>query len=178
MVESECGINISYFHNGQIDKIEGIWEPTESERNAAWDMYVELVTRIPVAYIRPREKTLRLELASLYKLFDITREILRKYGPSVARPRCEGQISFGYLAVRILDLILRPFMVKWYPLLLDYDSTRIKTESAHEHEMKWERYDELVRALNEVRDVLIRYTNVLARASEVPSMMLEDAIKP
>ncbi len=177
MNESDHGIAISYLHDDQTDKIEGIWLPTENERNAAWDMYVELITRIPVAYIRPGERTLRLEMSSLYKLFDITREILRKYGPSVARPRCEGQLSFGYLAVRVLDMILRPFMVKWYPLLLDYDSTRKKTESAHDHEMKWERYDELVRALREVRDALIQYANVLARASEVSSMILEDVCR-
>jgi len=40
--------------------------------------------------------------------------------------------------------------------------------------MKWEKYDELVTALKEVRDALIEYANVLARASEVSSMILED----
>jgi len=177
MAEFDHRVSISYLHDGLIEKIEGTWEPTESERNAAWDMYVELVTRIPVAYLKPSERTLRLEMSSLYKLFDITREILRKYGPSVARPRSEGQLSFGYLAVKVLETILRPFMVRWYPLLIDYDSTRLKNEPAQEHEKKWERYEELKNAINEVRDALIQYANVLAKASELPMMILEDCIQ-
>jgi hypothetical protein len=155
--------------------IEGIWEPTECERNAAWDMYVELVTRIPIAQVKPGESSLQVCLNSLYKLFGATREILRKYGPFVARPRSEGQISFGYLSVKVLDIILRPFLVKWYPLLIDYESTRKSSVSAREHERKWARYEELKKGLNDVRDALLQYAQLLARASEVPSLIFNEA---
>jgi hypothetical protein len=175
MIESCHEVSISYSHDGLVEMIEGIWEPTECERNAAWDMYVELVTRIPIAQVKPGESSLQVCLNSLYKLFGATREILRKYGPFVARPRSEGQISFGYLSVKILDIILRPFLVKWYPLLIDYESTRKSSVSAREHERKWARYEELKKGLNDVRDALLQYAQLLARASEVPSLIFNEA---
>lgn len=174
VIESIHEVSIPYSHDGRLDVIEGTWEPTECERNAAWDMYVELVTRIPIAQVKPGESSLQVCLTSLYKLFDSTREILRKYGPSVARPRTEGQVSFGYLSVKVLDIILRPFLVKWYPMLIDYESSRKSSESSREHEKKWAKYDELNRGLVEVRDALIHYATLLARASEVPSLIFEE----
>jgi len=59
-------------------------------------MYVELVTRISVAELRHGEGLLHEALSSLYSLFDTTREILREYGPSIARPKGKDNISFGY----------------------------------------------------------------------------------
>ncbi len=174
MIESMHEVSIAYSHGGLLDTIEGIWEPTECERNAAWDMYVELATRIPIAQVKPGESSLQVCLSSLYKLFEATREILQKYGPSVARPRSEGQISFGYLSVRVLDIILRPFLVEWYPQLIDYESTREGNESAREHEKKWARYGELKRSLSEVREALLQYAQLLARASEVPSLIFDE----
>ncbi len=174
MIESCHEVSITYSHDGLVETIEGIWEPTECERNAAWDMYVELVTRIPIAQVKPGESSLQVCLNSLYKLFGATREILRKYGPFVARPRSEGQISFGYLSVKVLDIILRPFLVKWYPLLVDYESTRKSSISAREHERKWARYEELKKGLDDVREALLQYAQLLARASEVPLLIFNE----
>jgi hypothetical protein len=174
MIESCHEVLITYSHDSLVETIEGIWEPTECERNAAWDMYVELVTRIPIAQVKPGESSLQVCLNSLYKLFGATREILRKYGPFVARPRSEGQISFGYLSVKVLDIILRPFLVKWYPLLIDYESTRKSSVSAREHERKWARYEELKKGLDDVRAALLQYAQLLARASEVPSLIFNE----
>jgi len=53
MIESVHNVSISYSHDGLTEKIEGIWYPTEDERKAAWEMYVEIATRIPVAYVKP-----------------------------------------------------------------------------------------------------------------------------
>ncbi len=113
-----------------IGGIEGSWKPNEDERKAAWEMYVELVTRISVAELQPDEGMLRETLASLHTLFGTTRQILRSYGPAVAGTQFEdaegplvlGQrgVSFGYLAVAILNAVLRPVLAKWHPLLLDY----------------------------------------------------------
>src|ERR671939_642463 len=99
-----------------IGDVEGTWEPDESERRAAWEMYVELVTRISVVELQPGEGVLGEALSSLYTLFGSTRDILRKYGPSVAEPKGKGNLSFGYLAVAILNGALRPVLAKWHPL--------------------------------------------------------------
>jgi hypothetical protein len=60
--------------------------------------------------------------------------------------------------------------VEWYPLLVDYESTRKGSGSAREHERKWARYDELKKGLTEVREALLQYAQ-FGRA-QVPSLML------
>jgi hypothetical protein len=80
-------------------KVSGVWEPESAERDAAWELYVELVTRVAVVPLGPGEGVLREALGSLYSLFGSTRDILRRGGPAVARPAPEGRLRFGYLAV-------------------------------------------------------------------------------
>jgi hypothetical protein len=60
-----------------IGEISGTWEPDEVERRAAWELYVELVTRVAVVQLGPAEGLLREALSSLREVFGITREILR-----------------------------------------------------------------------------------------------------
>ena len=157
-----------------IGGVEGTWEPDESEEKAAWEMYVELITRISVAELKPTEGLLREAFSSLYTLFDTTRKILRKYGPSVAQPKGKGKLSFGYLAVVILNTVLRPVLAKWHPLLLDYESTKESSVSSLEHERQWDKNVELRRILDDVRVVLINYANLLAQVVDVPSLIIEE----
>ena len=149
-----------------IGGIEGTWEPEESEENAAWEMYVELVTRIAVTKLKSEEGLLREALSSLHTLFETTRSILRKYGPSVARPKGKGDVSFGYLAVIILNTVLRPVLAKWHPLLLAH-------ENSIGAEKLWEQHDKLREELNEVRTILITYADLLAKVAGVPSLVVD-----
>ncbi len=162
-------LNFPFFGVG----IEGTWEPDESERKAAWEMYIELVTRISVAELNPDEGLLREALSSLYSLFDTTRSILRTYGPTVAQAKGEGTLSFGYLAVAILNRVLRPILVKWHPLLLDYESTKTSSISATIHERQWEKNEELRQVLNDARQVLTEYAELLAEVAGVPSLVAQ-----
>lgn len=156
-----------------IGSLGGTWEPDDSEQRAAWEMYVELVTRISIAELKPNEGSLREALSSLHTLFDTTRKILRKYGPGVAQPKGESSWSFGYLAVIILNGVLRPVLSKWHPILLDYESTKESSVSRIEHEQKWDKNDEFRQALNDVRSGLIEYANLLADVSSVPSLIID-----
>ncbi|MCX5559308.1 hypothetical protein [Streptomyces sp. NBC_00038] len=36
-------------------EVSGYWEPNNEERRAAWELYVELVTRVPVVPLREDE---------------------------------------------------------------------------------------------------------------------------
>ena len=157
-----------------IGGVEGTWEPDERERNASWEMYVELVTRISVTELKPGEGLLREALSSIYSLFSTTREILRQYGPSVAQPKGDGKLSFGYLAVTILNVALRPVLAKWHPLLLDYESTKEPSISPVNHESTWDRSGELRQALNDVRSVLIEFADYLAQVANVPSLIISE----
>jgi hypothetical protein len=155
-----------------VGGIEGTWEPNEAERKAAWEMYVELITRISVAELLPDEGLLREALSSLYTIFDTTRKILREYGPDVAQAKGDDEVSFGYLAVAILNTVLRPVLSKWHPLLLDYENTRDRAVAPAEHEQQWDKYDELRQVLNDVRQVLTEYAALLAEVAGVPSLII------
>lgn len=157
-----------------IGAVEGTWEPDESERNASWEMYVELVTRISVTELQPGEGLLREALSSIYSLFHTTRGILRQYGPSVAQPKGGGKLSFGYLAVTILNVALRPVLAKWHPLLLDYESTKEASLSPVIHEGNWDKAGELRQVLNDVRRVLIEFADYLAQVADVPSLIVSE----
>jgi hypothetical protein len=82
-----------------VGEISGSWEPDDAEQQAAWELYVELVTRIAVVPLHPGQGLLREALDSLYSLFPTTRDILRRHGPRVApaagEPRLSGGVSSG-----------------------------------------------------------------------------------
>jgi hypothetical protein len=156
-----------------IGSVEGTWEPDENERNAAWDLYVEIITRISIVELQPDEGFLKEALSSLYSIFETTRDILKKYGASVARAKGESYISFGYLAVVILNTVLRPVLAKWHPLLLDYEDRKQENVSAKEHERNWEKHEELRQVLNDVRLILIEYAKLLAQVADVPLLIIE-----
>jgi len=147
--------------------IEGNWQPDERERDAAWEMFVELITRAAVIELRAGEGLMGEALTSLYALFDITRGILRKYGPDVAKPKRESDLSFGYLSVTVLNGVLRPLLAKWHPLLLDYESQRGSDVSALEHERAWRHADELRGELERAREALSEYADVLAEVAGI-----------
>ena len=155
-----------------LGKVSGKWQPDENERDAAWEMYVELVTRISVAELGPEEGLLREALSSLYALFNITRGILRAHGPVVAQPKGQGKFSFGYLAVAVLNAVLRPLLAHWHPLLLDYESHKPADASAVEWEKRWDKNGELRRALASARGSLIAFADLLAAVASVPSLII------
>lgn len=166
--QAKLGIHLGIF------KLEGTWTPDESERNAAWEMYVELVTRVSIVQLKPDEGLLREALASLYSLFESTRRILRSYGPNVAMRKEGSDISFGQLAVAVLNDVLRPVLAKWHPLLMDYENTRQSSVSRVEHERQWEHTAELRQTLEETRLVLIEYADLLADVCGVAPLIAED----
>jgi hypothetical protein len=156
-----------------IGKISGDWEPDQKEREAAWELYVELITRVSVVNLGPDEGLLRESLSSLYSLFSTTREILRKRGPAVAKPKSEDGLSFGLLAVTVLNTVLRPLLSKWHPLLEDYEATKPSGTSTVDFERKWEKAAELRGALEGARVKLVEFAAILADVAGVPSLLLQ-----
>lgn len=156
-----------------LGDMNGTWEPDEAEQKAAWEMYVELVTRISLVELQPGEGVLHEALSSLYTLFDTTRKILRAYGPDVARPKGNSDYSFGYLSLAILNFVLRPTLARWHPKLLHYESTQTSAISSVLYEHQWEDSDILRRELNDVRHLLLRYADLLAQIAHVPPLVLD-----
>jgi hypothetical protein len=147
--------------------MSGTWEPDEQERMAAWEMYVELITRTSIEPQAVGEGSLREALSSLYSLFGTTREILRKYGPAVATPKKGGDLSFGLIAVTVLNKVLRPLLTHWHPELADYESLRPGGVSPIAHEQAWPKAAEFRAALDEVRSTLRTYAGYLAEVAGV-----------
>jgi hypothetical protein len=105
-------------------KLAGKWVPDIGERDAAWELYVELVSRVATVPLAPTEGSTREALSSLYSLFETTRGVLRKYGPAVARSTRSGEICFGFVAVWVLNAAVRPLLANWHRELLDWEERR------------------------------------------------------
>jgi hypothetical protein len=149
--------------------VEQNWEPSDEERRAAWELYVELATRVATIPLETDAGLLREALTSLYALFGITREILRRYGPQVAQPKREGAASFGTLAVTILNEALRPLLSKWHPRLQDHEDQRPPDITRVDWERQWADFDEFKDELATVRRTIDQYSALLADVAEVPA---------
>jgi hypothetical protein len=145
--------------------ISGTWEPDESEVRAAWELYVEMVTRTPLGGYSRGEGSLREALDSIYSLFDTTRGILRRYGPGVARPKSGHELSFGYFAVSMLNLVLRPLLTEWHSKLRNWER-----DNPHRDESEWEERSDFLNALYEARAQLQQYASLFAEVAEVPEL--------
>ena len=152
-------------------RLSGEWRPDQAERDAAWELYVELVTRIAVAPLDPGRGVLREALTSLYQLFGVTREILRRYGPAVARAPRHGEYRFGYLAVWMLNAALRPFLSTWHPALQDWEAGRPDGSAVVSHEVGWDRATELRDELEALRRLLVQYAEILAVVCDAPELI-------
>ena len=84
------------------------WGPQKADEEAAWDMYVELLTRITTQPLADGHGVERTALQSIHALFPITREILKAHGRD-----CAG---FARIAIIILNQVVRPFTAKWHGL--------------------------------------------------------------
>jgi hypothetical protein len=91
--------------------LEMEWSPQDADRNAAWDLYVELLTRITGQPLADQHGDVKTALDSIHSLFPLTRDILRKHGP--------GCGQFAKVGIPVLNQIIRPFTTKWHRLSLD-----------------------------------------------------------
>jgi hypothetical protein len=166
-VPKKVGVRV----NLGIAELSGEWEPNDVERAAAWELYVELITRISVVPISDDDVLLREALTSLYSIFNTTREVLRKYGPDIAEPKPSGQFNFGYLAVTILNTGIRPLLARWHPALKRWEEQCPPGTSPAAHEHAWPRVDELRADLDKTRQALTDYAAALAIACGVPNLL-------
>lgn len=82
------------------------WAPKDPDRDAAWEMYIELLTRIATQYLQPDHGDEKTALDSIHALFGLTRETLKQRGR-----HCE---EFAKIAIVVLNQIVRPFTAKWH----------------------------------------------------------------
>jgi len=119
--------------------LETEWTPQDADRDAAWDMYVELLTRITTQPLPKNAGDDAAALQSVYDLFSTTRGLLHQHGRKA--------MEFAKLAVLILNRKIRPFTAKWHPV-----QEAGKLEEHHEA---------FRQELTELREVLLTYTRML-----------------
>ncbi len=139
------------------------WVADPTQRQAAWSLYVELVTRIAVQPLETDQGLVREAMNSLYSLFGTTREILKAAGPNVGA----SKKSVGGIAILVLNNALRPFLAKWHPLLQAWEARRPAGVSPKEHEVNWPEERPLREELAALRDGLEQYANALAKIAGV-----------
>ena len=81
-------------------------DPIANDRKAAWDLYIQMVTRITTQPLDPEHGDEKTALDSVYSLFQTTREILIAQGPDC--------VEFAHIAIVILNQEVRPFTAKWH----------------------------------------------------------------
>jgi hypothetical protein len=91
--------------------LEMEWQPNDPDRNAAWDLYIELLTRITTQPLPAGHGDEETALKSVHSLFPTTREIIRHHG--------SGCNEFTKIAIVVLNQIVRPFTAKWHRLSRD-----------------------------------------------------------
>lgn len=82
------------------------WSPVEADKDAAWDLYIELLTRITTQPLSSEEGNEEAALKSIYSFFDITRSIIKTHGRD-----CK---EFSKIAIVVLNQLIRPFTAKWH----------------------------------------------------------------
>jgi hypothetical protein len=139
------------------------WETDPSQRKAAWELYVELATRVTVQPLDLDQGSLREALNSLYGLFATTRDILRRAGPDVGAKRN----TVGGVAIIVLNSGLRPFLAKWHPALLSHEALRPAASPPKEWERKWKEETALRGELETLRARLGEYAQSLAKMAGI-----------
>jgi hypothetical protein len=132
-------------------------------KKAAWLLYLELSTRIATQSLEADNGLLREALNSLYKIFEMTRQILRDAGSGIG----VEEESVGGIALKVLNQGLRPFLSKWHPSLEEWEVQRSETSSIKAHERKWIHSDQMRTELASLQKGLQQYVVALGEIAEI-----------
>ncbi len=134
--------------------LEANWEPKDEDKDAAWDLYVEMITRVATQRLDPDEGDEAAALNSIHDLFPLTRSTIKRNGR-----HC---INFTRIAVVVLNQKVRPFASRWHPRVI---AGRLNPEDR-----------EVFRAqLRALQTDLRNYTSLLADLADVEDLTdLED----
>lgn len=130
--------------------LEMDWQPNDPDKNAAWDLYVELLTRIATQRLPDESGIEDAALTSIYKLFELTRNTLKDKGRKAE--------NFTRIAIIVLNQVIRPFTAKWH---------RLSVQGAFEDK---EKCKEFRSELNIIQDQLKAYTKLLSELADVEDM--------
>jgi len=124
--------------------------PKDVDREAAWELYVELLTRITTQSLPFSYGDEKTALDSVYSIFPITREILKRKGRQCT--------EFSKVAIPVLNQVVRPFTAKWHKLSLNNAFGDV------------EKCKEFREELKNLQTLLKYYTSMLSEIAEVEDL--------
>jgi hypothetical protein len=130
--------------------LEANWQPKDEDKDAAWELYIELLTRITTQPLPKEHGDEATALESVHKLFELNRNVIKSHGR-----QC---IEFTKIAIVILNQKVRPFTAKWHKLMLEgkFEDTQ------HTIQFRTE--------LNQLQKALRIYTKMLAEMASVEDL--------
>ncbi len=130
--------------------LEMDWNPQDEDKAAAWELYIELLTRITTQKLDDTHGDEKTALTSVFSIFAITRDVMKNNGR-----HC---IEFTKIAIVVLNQVVRPFAAKWHGLSVN---------GAFDDPTKCEEFrSELV----ELQRVIELYTKMLADMAGVEDL--------
>ena len=135
--------------------LEMEFQPQDEDKAAAWEMYIELLTRITTQPLAPEHGDEKTALDSVYSLFPITRQILKN--------NTRNCMEFSKIAIVVLNQVVRPFTAKWHRLSLQGAFEDPEKNLGFRNE------------LNSLQEQLRKYTRMLSDMADVEDLtVLED----
>lgn len=134
--------------------VDAEFAPHEADRAAAWELYIELATRISTQPLPPGQGVEATSLESLHSLFATTREIMKRYGRDAQ--------AFARISIAVLNRIVRPMLTRWHPRFAETTTPDDASLMVFRQELEAMRLD------------MLAYARLLAAIADVAPMAGED----
>jgi hypothetical protein len=121
----------------------------DETKTASWQLYIELITRVATQPLLENRGDEESALESIYQLFNITREIIKKFGREAE--------TFSMLSLCLLNLVLRPFTSKWHKIYKIGKVNKKKQKAFREE-------------LSELQIIISKFSGVLFQMSRVNTL--------
>lgn len=133
---------------------------SEKDRQCAWELYTEIVTRVAVSGKRRDEtsedfsgEVIAESLASLHTFFNEARMIMRQF--PVGQLKEKDQSHLGILIHDLLADVLRPFLEKWQADFRAWWEQQTDIEGTwFEKQAKYPRLEELLKDWTALRKLM------------------------
>ena len=165
LTKGNFAINLGIF------KVGG--ELTDDDRQCAWELYTEIVTRLAVHGRLNTDASLEDQfkgelfsesLESLYSFFGEMRGIMRKF--PVGKIECADEYHLGKFTCAIMTNILRPFLERWqgdYRFWFDLTSRNRPNDSPFTIQQDYPNLEEFLKDWADLRSLMQSVADTLAR---------------
>ncbi|WP_321416178.1 hypothetical protein [uncultured Desulfobacter sp.] len=130
------------------------WQPKPEEEQAAWELYIELITRVATQPLGKDQGDEAAALKSIFSLFEVTRNLLKEKGRKAE--------VFSKIAVVILNQKIRPFTATWHKRVLDNNLEKPQDKALFRNE------------LIQIQNMLRGYAAMLAKVAGVEDFQALD----